>query len=124
MDYFNTHPLLVAIAFSASVNLLRLVDPSVRVFEDDLTFAALLNTFNILSFVKRVHEDKSKLTFNPVKPPKVVSDEQSENIPVVPSTLLVSNSGIVVRLEQPENIPVILVTLLVSNCGIVVRLEQ
>lgn len=75
MDYFNTHPLLVAIAFSLVVSLLRLVDPSVRVFGDDFTFAALLNTFNILSFVKRGHEDKSKSAFNPVKPPKVVSDE-------------------------------------------------
>ena len=75
MDYFNTQPLLVAIAFSVLVNLPRLVVPSVRVF--DFTFAALLNTFNILSFVKRGHEDKFKLTFNPVKPPKVVSEEQS-----------------------------------------------
>ena len=77
MDYFNTQPLLVAIAFSALVNFPRLVVPSVRVFGDDFTFAALLNTFNILSFVKRGHEDKFKLTFNPVNPPKVVSEEQS-----------------------------------------------
>lgn len=76
MDYFNTHPFLVAIAFSALVNLPRLVDPSVRVFGDDVTFAALLNTFNILSFVKREHEDKSKSAFNPVNPPKVVSEVQ------------------------------------------------
>lgn len=93
MDYFNTHPLLVAIAFSALVNLLRLVDPSVRVFGELVTSAALLNTFNILSFVKRGHEDKFNLTFNPVKPPKVVSDEHSENILFVFVTLGVSNNG-------------------------------
>ena len=91
MDYFNVQPLLVAIAFSVLVNLLRLVVPSVRVFGDDVTFAALLNTFNILSFVKRGHEDKSKLTFNPVNPPKVVSDEQPENISIEASTLSVFN---------------------------------
>ena len=93
VNYFNTQPLLVAIAFSASVNFLRLVDPSVKVFGDDVTFAALLNTFNILSFVKREHEDKSKLTFNPVNPPKVVSDSQNLNISYIVVTLEVSNNG-------------------------------
>lgn len=52
MDYFNTQPLLVAIAFSALVNFLRLVVPSVRVFGDDVTFAALFITFIKLSWVR------------------------------------------------------------------------
>ena len=110
--YFSVQPLFVAIAFSASVSLARLVGPIVRVLVV-VTVARLFKIVTKSLSSNWVEDEMSKSALMPVIRIDF-SEEQFLNMPFRLYTFDAFNAGITVNFEQYSNILAMLVAFGVS----------
>lgn len=87
------HPFAVAVAICSCDSLLNTSWCKVKVCGLEVISAALFITFTTESIVNNGLLDKFKKDFKPVSPPRIVNEEQPQNIRLIKYTLETLSNG-------------------------------